>query len=126
MSGVATNIYLDSTLINMYAKCGDRGMAQRVFNNLQEKNVVSWSSIIAAYGGHGQIEDVALLFSQMLKSGTRANEITFMTILSACGQTGLVKEGLQYYDLMREFWIAPQLQHSACIVDLLSRATSAC
>ncbi|KAH7660728.1 TPR-like protein [Dioscorea alata] len=122
MSGEATNTYLDSALINMYAKCGDLGMAQRVFNNLQEKNVVSWSSIIAAYGGHGQIEDAVLLFSQMVKSGTRPNEITFMSILSACSHAGLVKEGLQYYDLMREFQIVPQLQHSACIVDLLSRS----
>ncbi|KAM0951416.1 putative tetratricopeptide-like helical domain superfamily [Dioscorea sansibarensis] len=122
MSGVATNTYLDTALINMYAKCGDLGMTQRVFDNLQEKSVVSWSSIIAAYGAHGQIEDAVLLFSQMVKSGTRPNEITFMSILSACSHAGLVKEGLQYYDLMRQFRIAPQLQHSACVVDLLSRA----
>ncbi|KAJ0980212.1 hypothetical protein J5N97_008467 [Dioscorea zingiberensis] len=41
ISGVATNTYLDTALINMYAKCGDLGMARRVFDNLQEKSVVS-------------------------------------------------------------------------------------
>ncbi|XP_008781047.3 putative pentatricopeptide repeat-containing protein At1g69350, mitochondrial [Phoenix dactylifera] len=122
-SGSKKDIQLETALISLYAKCGDLYMARKVFDNISQKNVVSWSSIISGYGVHGLAEDALALFSQMVASGIRPNEVTFMSILSACGHAGLVEEGLFYFDLMRqEFGVEPQLEHYACVVDLLSRA----
>ncbi|XP_057745132.1 putative pentatricopeptide repeat-containing protein At1g69350, mitochondrial [Arachis stenosperma] len=67
----------------MYAKSGDLQTAKRVFDIMPEKSVVSWSAMIAAYGIHGQMIEAGSLFTKMVESGIRPNEVTFMNILSA-------------------------------------------
>ncbi|KAF7809066.1 putative pentatricopeptide repeat-containing protein [Senna tora] len=120
--GVEKDLYIDTALTDMYAKCGDLQTAQGVFDSMSEKSVVSWSAMIAAYGMHGQINDAIWLFSKMVDSGIKPNEVTFMNILSACSHAGSVEEGKLYFNSMREYGIEPNTEHFASIVDLLSRA----
>ena len=49
--------------------------------------------MIAGYGIHGQINAAISLFNQMVDSGIKPNEVTFMNILSACSHVGSVEEG---------------------------------
>ncbi len=44
-SGCESNLFVGSSLIDMYAKCGSMEEALRVFNNMQSQNVVSWKSV---------------------------------------------------------------------------------
>ncbi|KAK6921952.1 E motif [Dillenia turbinata] len=122
-NGVKGDTYIETSLIDMYAKCGALEIARRVFDNMEERSVVSWSAMIAGYGMHGQINDAISLFSQMVELGIKPNEITFMNILSACSHTCFVEEGKAYFASMtRDFGIEPISDHYTCIVDLLSRA----
>ncbi|KAL6220356.1 hypothetical protein ACLB2K_008112 [Fragaria x ananassa] len=116
------DLFIDTALTDMYAKCGDLQSAQGVFDTMIERSVVSWSVMIAAYGMHGKIHAAISLFSQMLETGIEPNEVTFMNILSACSHSGAVEEGRLYFRSMRDFGIEPNAEHFACIVDLLSRA----
>ncbi|KAK9276678.1 hypothetical protein L1049_006214 [Liquidambar formosana] len=120
--GVRKDIYIDTALTDMYAKCGDLWMAQGVFDSMLERSVVSWSAMIAGYGMHGQINAATSLFTQMIELGIKPNEVTFMNILSACSHAGSVEGGKLYFNLMREFGIEPNSEHFSCMVDLLSRA----
>ncbi|KAL3511074.1 hypothetical protein ACH5RR_030475 [Cinchona calisaya] len=121
--GMRKDMYVDTALIDMYAKCGDIHMAQRVFDSMLEKNVVSWSTLVGAYGMHGQVDEAILVFSKMVESGTRPNSITFMNILSACSHACYLEEGKKFFNSMRnDFGIEPNPEHYACLVDLLSRA----
>ncbi|ONK75762.1 uncharacterized protein A4U43_C03F20260 [Asparagus officinalis] len=123
VSGFKKDIHICTALTDMYAKCGDIRMARQIFDSVPDKNVVLWSSIISGYGNHGLISDAISLFMEMVDSGVRPNEVTFMAILSACCHAGLVEEGLYYFDLMREkFNIEPDLDHYVSVVNLLSRA----
>ncbi|KAK7309835.1 hypothetical protein RJT34_06894 [Clitoria ternatea] len=122
VSGVQKDLYIDTSLIDMYAKCGDLQTAQCVFDSMPEKSVVSWSTMIAAYGIHGQITVATTLFTQMLESNIKPNEVTFMNILSACRHAGSVEEGKLYFNSMKDYGIVPNAEHFASIVDLLSRA----
>ncbi|CAI0394363.1 unnamed protein product [Linum tenue] len=58
----------------------------------------------------------------MVEMGIRPNGITFMNILSACSHSGHVDAGKFYFRLMENYSIEPNLEHFACLVDLLSRA----
>ncbi|GMI75329.1 hypothetical protein like AT1G69350 [Hibiscus trionum] len=119
--GVRTDLYIGTALTDMYAKCGDLLTAQRVFNSMPEKSVVSWTVMIAGYGAHGRVNDAISLFNQMVDSGVRPNQITFMNILSACSHAGSVENGKFYFNSMRDFDVEPNSEHYACMVDLLSR-----
>ncbi|KAI7995905.1 putative pentatricopeptide repeat-containing protein [Camellia lanceoleosa] len=121
--GVTKDTYIDTALTDMYAKCGDLHVAQTVFDSMVERSVVSWSTIIASYGMHGEIDTAISLFNQMVGSGIKPNEVTFMNILSACSHAGYVDEGKSYFSsMMKDFGIDPMPEHFSCMVDLLSRA----
>ncbi|KAF9591783.1 hypothetical protein IFM89_007113 [Coptis chinensis] len=123
ISGLEKDFYVNTALTDMYAKCGDLPMAQRVFDTMLEKSVVSWSAMIAGYGNHGCLDNAISLFSQMVGLGIKPNEVTFMSILSACSHAGSVEKGMYYFNLMREeYCIEPELEHLIYMVDLLSRA----
>jgi len=63
------------------------------------------------------------LFEKMQEADVKANEITFVSLLSACSHAGLVEEGRHFFNSMRkEHGITPQVEHYSCMVDLLGRA----
>uniref|UniRef100_A0A1J3G6J5 Pentatricopeptide repeat-containing protein n=4 Tax=Noccaea caerulescens TaxID=107243 RepID=A0A1J3G6J5_NOCCA len=120
----ASDVYSESTLIDMYAKCGNLRSAVSVFERMQEKNIVSWNSIIAAYGNHGRLKDSLCLFREMVEeSGVRPDQITFLKMISTCCHVGDVDEGVRFFRSMTEdYGIQPQQEHYACVVDLFGRA----
>eukprot|EP01018_Ginkgo_biloba_P016521 Gb_02086 [translate_table: standard] len=122
-SGLESYVILGNALIDMYSKCGSVELARRVFDNMSERDVVSWTAMIAGYGMQGNGEDAVKLFNQMQRSGMKPDHIAFVAILSACSHAGMVTEGRQYFDSMRnDYGIIPRMEHYACMVDLLGRA----
>ncbi|KAF5742145.1 pentatricopeptide repeat-containing protein [Tripterygium wilfordii] len=116
-------VKVDTALVDMYCKCGDLEMAQKCFDGLSQKDLISWSVIIAGYGCHGKGGRALKLYSEFLQTGMEPNHIIFLSVLSACSHNGLVQEGSNLFQLMtEEFGIKPKLEHRACIVDLLCRA----
>eukprot|EP01018_Ginkgo_biloba_P012858 Gb_31162 [translate_table: standard] len=117
------NVFVENALIDMYAKCGSIEAARNLFDNMQERDVVSWTAMIAGYGIHGYGTDALKLFGQMQHSGMKPNNVTLVSVLCACCHAGLVVEGLQYFDSMSQLYqITPEMEHYVCIVDLLGRA----
>ncbi|XP_047962737.1 pentatricopeptide repeat-containing protein At5g39350-like [Salvia hispanica] len=112
-------------MIDIYSKCGSLGHAHELFDGLCSRNrdIVSWSAIIAGYGKHGRGEMAVSMFNEMVQSGIRPNEVTFTCVLHACGHAGLVDEGLNLFNFMKQnCQECVRTYHYTCIVDLLGRA----
>ncbi|XP_057428000.1 pentatricopeptide repeat-containing protein At5g39350-like [Lotus japonicus] len=124
-SGFLYRLEVASILVDIYSKCGSLGYAHHIFNiiPLKDKDIIIWSSIIAAYGKHGHGEMAVSLFNQMVQSGVQPNQITFTSVLHACSHAGLVDEGLSLFKFMlKQHQIIPLVDHYTCIIDLLGRA----
>lgn len=122
-SGFKSDLFANSALIDMYAKCGYLDLAQRVFNSMEFRNEVSWNSIIAAYGNHGELNKCLALFSEMEDEGFRPDHVTFLAILSGCGHSGQVEEGKRhFYRMIQDYGIAPTMEHYSCLIDMFGRA----
>eukprot|EP01018_Ginkgo_biloba_P021784 Gb_10478 [translate_table: standard] len=122
-SGFESDIVTGTALIDMYAKCGSIDIAQKVFDKMSKRNVISWSAMIDGYGMHGHGKDALELFSKMQQTGIKPDHITFLSVLSACSHAGLVDEGWQYFThMIQDYCITPTVEHYACMVDLLGRA----
>eukprot|EP01018_Ginkgo_biloba_P026111 Gb_25739 [translate_table: standard] len=118
-----SNIFVCSSLIDMYVKCGNTKVARQVFDKMSQRDVVSWTVMIAGYGMNGYGRDALTLFNQMEQAGMKPNHITFVAVLSACSHAGLVAEGWHYFNSMsQDYHITPTVEHYACMVDLLGRA----
>ncbi|KAK9129657.1 hypothetical protein Sjap_010144 [Stephania japonica] len=112
-----------SATIDMYSNCGDLESAEKLFDILEEKDVVCWNAMIAGYGMQGRGDDAVALFFQMKCLGVLPDEATLVSILCACSHAGMVDQGIKIFDLtVKESCLVPTLQHYACLVDLLGRA----
>ncbi|WMV06994.1 hypothetical protein MTR67_000379 [Solanum verrucosum] len=109
----------------MYAKCGKLDDAELIFYRLsmESSDTVLWNTIIYAYSQHGLDEKALKTFRTMLSEGILPDGITFIAVLSACSHLGLVKEGREHFDSIKNgFGITPSIEHYACMVDILGRA----
>ena len=91
--GFDSYMSVGNPLITMYAKCGNIEDACKVFKHMPEKDVVSWTGIIAGNAQHGFGKEALQLFEKMLWVGKNPNSITFVGVLMSCTHTGLVDEG---------------------------------
>ncbi|KAM3682093.1 hypothetical protein ACJW31_12G046000 [Castanea mollissima] len=117
------NLLLENALVDMYAKCGSLQDAREMFDRMKFRDVVSWTSMISAYGLNGQGRDAVALFAKMQNLGLSPDSIAFVSVISACSHAGLLEEGRYYFKLMtEEYRIIPRIEHYACMVDLLGRS----
>ncbi|PKA53011.1 Pentatricopeptide repeat-containing protein [Apostasia shenzhenica] len=117
-------IFLPNSLIVMYSKCGALDKALKVFDEMTQRNRVSWNSMILALAMHGRAREALQLFSRMRENVSyEPDDITFLGVLCACSHGGLVEEGKRYFAIMRkDYGINPSVKHYGCMVDLLGRA----
>jgi pentatricopeptide repeat protein len=114
---------VSNSLIDSYAKCGYIRDARKIFETLKEPDSISWNAIISGYAVHGHAAPARELFDRMNQSSNKANDITFVALLSVYGSTGLVSEGLSLFHSMKlDHGIKPSMEHYTCIVRLLGRA----
>ena len=64
-----TNIFIYTTIIHMYARCGSFEDARVVFDRMSERNLVTWSTMIEAYCQHERHEEALDAFLRMRKEG---------------------------------------------------------
>ncbi|KAM0968944.1 hypothetical protein ACFX13_017519 [Malus domestica] len=117
------DVFIGTSLVDLYAKCGSIEAARDVFDQMDKKTVATWNAILSGYASNGQAGSAIELLDDMRKSGVMPDSVTFLSILHACAHAGLVEKGRQYFDLMvKTYKIAPKVEHYGCMVDLLGRA----
>lgn len=122
-TGIGSNIFVISSLIDMYAKCGIIEEAYIVFSSVEEKNVVLWNAMLSGFSRHVRSLEAMIYFEKMQQMGICPNEITYISVLTACSHLGLVEKGRKYFDLMiRVHNVSPNVLHYSCMVDILGRA----
>lgn len=121
--GIVLDVILSTSLLDMYAKCGDIEVAYYIFQSMPDKNLVSWNSIIGGYARHGLAMRALEEFERMVKDSFRPDEITFINVLSACGHGGMIEDGERIFNSMSlKYGIQPEMEHYACMVDLYGKA----
>ncbi|KAF8115087.1 hypothetical protein N665_0030s0128 [Sinapis alba] len=116
------NLMVCNALIDMYSKCGSITEARDIFDNMSEKTVVTWTTMIAGYALNGVFHEALELFNKMIDLDYTPNHITFLAVLQACAHSGSLEKGWEYFVTMKEVYnINPGLNHYSCMVDLLGR-----
>ncbi|CAM0873850.1 unnamed protein product [Alopecurus aequalis] len=112
-----------NALIDMFSKCGSLPLALNLFNVMPRKNVITWTSMIAAFAVHGDSRSALNLFGKMRSEGIEPNGVTFLVLLYACCHAGLVEEGHSLFECMvQEYKIEPKKEHYGSMVDLMGKS----
>lgn len=121
--GYESSLFVSNALVDMYAKCSDVNAAKSTFDSIRQKDVVSWTSIIVGMAQHGRAEEALLLYDEMVSTGLKPNEVTFLGLIYACSHVGLVNKGRSLFkSMVEEYGLSPSLQHYTCLLDLFSRS----
>lgn len=114
--------FLATALVDMYSKCGKIDKALEVFRATSKKDVSTWNSIISGLSVHGLGKDALEIFSEMVYEGFKPNNITFISVLSACNHVGLLDQARKLFETMYSIYgVEPTIEHYGCMVDLLGR-----
>jgi pentatricopeptide repeat protein len=121
-SGFLSDIVVATALVNMYNKCGSIEKASKAFVEMSTRTLISWTTMIAGFAQHGRTQQALQLFEDMRIAGVRPNQVTFVSVLSACSHAGLVNEALGYFETMKkDYRIKPVMDHYACLIDMFVR-----
>ncbi|XP_062234199.1 pentatricopeptide repeat-containing protein At4g21065-like [Phragmites australis] len=120
---VEEDIYLGTALLDMYMKCGRVNEATIVFQRMGERDVRTWTAMIAGLAFNGMGKAALEHFCRMKRDGFQPNSVTYIAVLTACSHSSLLNEGRMYFDEMRtSHKIRPQVEHYGCMIDLLGRS----
>ncbi|KAG9449063.1 hypothetical protein H6P81_009028 [Aristolochia fimbriata] len=92
-----SDIFLQNTILNMYAKCGSLADAKKTFDNMCYRDLVSWTALITGYAQNDKPEEAIMLLPRMLSVGVKPNQFTFASLLKACGAAAGNIEGRQVH-----------------------------
>ncbi|KAF5201697.1 Pentatricopeptide repeat [Thalictrum thalictroides] len=95
--GFDSHMFIRTALIDMYAKCGRTNDARKGFDQLQEADLVLWTSMIGGYVQNGENEEALSLYGRMEIEGVLPNELTMVSILKACSSLAALEQGKQIH-----------------------------
>ncbi|KAL8232688.1 hypothetical protein R6Q57_002466 [Mikania cordata] len=98
-TGYDIDVFVGSSMVDMYSKCGKIEDARKLFDEMPMKNVVSWSGMIYGYAQLGENEEALWLFKQALFENLDVNDFTFTSVICVCGNTTLLGLGKQLHGL---------------------------
>ncbi|KAL0420008.1 UNVERIFIED_CONTAM: Pentatricopeptide repeat-containing protein [Sesamum radiatum] len=123
-SGWELDVILGTSLIDMYGKCGQIEEGLRIFEEMSEKNVFTWNAIVKGLALSKNGKEAVRWFFRMEEEGVQPDEVTLITVLSACVHSGLVHMGRRIFSFLADgkYGFSPSVKHYGCMVDLLARS----
>uniref|UniRef100_A0ACD5V7E7 Uncharacterized protein n=1 Tax=Avena sativa TaxID=4498 RepID=A0ACD5V7E7_AVESA len=79
-----------NALVTLYGACGECGDARKVFDEIANPDVVSWTALVSAFTRGGRFAEALRVFFEM---DVAPNEGTLASVLVACGRLGVVRTG---------------------------------
>ncbi|KAF7822933.1 pentatricopeptide repeat-containing protein [Senna tora] len=114
--------FLCNVLIDMYGKCGNIDSSVKIFEEMTDRNVITWTALITALGLNGFPHEALKRFQKMELMGLKPDALALRAVLSACRYGGLVKEGMELFKKMKtNYGIQPEIDHYHYVVELLAK-----
>ncbi|KAD0702499.1 hypothetical protein E3N88_43830 [Mikania micrantha] len=120
-SGFWSNSFLQSSLVNFYAKCEEIESARKVFDEMPDISMIVWSAMIGGYAKLGLFNEALGLFGDMQKAGVVPDEVTMASVVSACAGLGALDVGswVHAYIMKRKIMIDTTL--STALINMYAK-----
>ncbi|XP_010528389.1 PREDICTED: pentatricopeptide repeat-containing protein At5g39350-like [Tarenaya hassleriana] len=110
--GLADKLEVKNALVNMYMKCNRMDEARFVFDRMENRDVISWTSMINGYIEDGDLKNALDLCRLMQFEGVKPNAVTIASLVSACGSACELKDGQCLHG-----WAIRQMVDSEIIIE---------
>ncbi|KAK7373550.1 hypothetical protein VNO80_06964 [Phaseolus coccineus] len=117
----ATDVFVETSIVDFYAKFGCMSEAFRQFSQMQGHNVVSWTAIISGFVQEDDIIFALKLFKNMRAIGQEINSYTVTSVLSACAKPGMIKEAGEIHSLVLKLGLNLDPKVGAALIHMYAK-----
>ncbi|KAG8368862.1 hypothetical protein BUALT_Bualt15G0090800 [Buddleja alternifolia] len=90
-------LFIQSSLVDMYCKCGDMVSGRKVFYGSMERNTISWTALLSGYVANGRLDQALRSIIWMQQEGFKPDIVTVATVLPVCGKLRALKQGKELH-----------------------------
>ncbi|XP_010279265.1 PREDICTED: pentatricopeptide repeat-containing protein At3g63370, chloroplastic [Nelumbo nucifera] len=122
-SSLYLHVYEANALVVMYARCGRMDKAARVFNKMDEKDNVSWNSMLSGFVQNELYDKAVGFFHEMQETGQKPDLVSIINIVSALGRLGSLFNGMECHAYAIKHGLHSDLQIGNTLVDMYSKCS---
>lgn len=119
--GMGDDVFVLTSLVDMYSDVGDTDSASVVFNSMCNRNLVSWNAMISGYVQNGMVPESFALFNRLVQSGIGFDSGTLVSVIRGCSQTSDLEDGKILHACVIRKGLESNLVLSTAIVDMYSK-----
>ncbi|XP_020551018.1 pentatricopeptide repeat-containing protein At1g20230 isoform X1 [Sesamum indicum] len=99
-SGLSLDPFVESSLVHFYVKCDELDGAHKLFKNMVEKDVVSWSALAAGYARKGDVLNAKKVFNEVKGLGLKPNTVSWNGMIAGFNQSGCFLDAVFMFQQM--------------------------
>eukprot|EP01018_Ginkgo_biloba_P010117 Gb_21745 [translate_table: standard] len=123
-NGFDSDVFIEASLIDMYAKCGNIESARQVFDKMSTRDVVSWTAMIEGYVQNGHAHEALALFNEMQLADVKPNSITVLSVLAACSHLGALQQGKWIHEYIIKNGFESKVSVGTALIDMYAKCGS--
>ncbi|KAF8408808.1 hypothetical protein HHK36_004877 [Tetracentron sinense] len=123
-NGLESLVFVQNTLVHMYAACGHAESAHKVFELMPERNLVTWNSVINGFALNGRPNEALILFREMGLEGVEPDGFTMVSLLCACAELGALALGRRAHVYMLKAGLNKNVHAGNALIDLYAKCGS--
>ncbi|KAL3723307.1 hypothetical protein ACJRO7_035487 [Eucalyptus globulus] len=101
-AGFDSDAFVQNALLALYMNCGQMAAARKVFDEMQERTVVSWNTMISGYFKNSYAGEAVMIFKLMMNTGVEPDSATVVSVLPACGNLKELDLGKYVHTIVEE------------------------
>ncbi|KAI3446236.1 hypothetical protein Pfo_002901 [Paulownia fortunei] len=110
--GFLSNVVLSSSIMDVYAKCGELGDARRLFDEMRKRDVLAWTTLVSGYAQGGDMKSAHEIFDAMPEK----NSVSWTALIAGYAHNGMGCHSLKLLAEMIRLNVEPdQFTFSSCL-----------
>ncbi|CAI9303182.1 unnamed protein product [Lactuca saligna] len=115
------NIVVSTSMITGYSNTGQVEAARQLFDQMPQKDLVCWSAMISGYAEGDQPQEALGLFQQLLNSGLKPDQVTMLSVISACAHLGALDHAIEIQSYVDKNQFGEILSVNNALIDMYAK-----
>ncbi|MCD7466527.1 hypothetical protein HAX54_003331 [Datura stramonium] len=91
--GYENDVFVGSSVLNLYAKCGKMDKAEAIFEKMQRRDIVCWTTMITGFVHSGKGREAVDLYQRMQREGMVGDSVVMLGLMQASANIADIKLG---------------------------------
>ncbi|OWM82541.1 hypothetical protein CDL15_Pgr002116 [Punica granatum] len=123
-NGLSSDHFVCAALVDFYAKCGASETARKLFDEMSQRDLVTWTVMIGSYAMTGNAGEALYLFEQMRYVGISPDKIAMVAVVNACAKFGALNKARQVHDYITENNLSINVILGTAMIDMYAKCGS--